>query len=143
MINCCWIGCLHPHQGPDLGRGVLVEEVLFPLRFTQPIIAKLVLRIEWHIVYSVTTEIETSENLVRKSTSQPHSGGDTFYIEGLRWKGQNWVKRRRNIHELSENKGVVCTQDWGALLFSPYMDFSSCHGDCQLSWRSWVCHVAC
>lgn len=29
MNNCCQIGCLHPHQGPNLGRGVLVEEVLF------------------------------------------------------------------------------------------------------------------
>ena len=54
------------------------------------------------------------------------------------------LERGRNIRDLSENRGVVWTGTEAILLFSPCMGFSDCcHGNCQLSWHWWVCHLAC
>ena len=96
------------HLGPSQAEApCLGGEGAFLFGFTQPM-TKLTLRLKQRKLYSMARE-RRSGDLVRKSTSQPALVWDTVYIGGSRQKGGDWVKRGRNVHDFSENIGVVCS----------------------------------
>lgn len=54
-------------------------------------------------------------------------------------KGLSIKNKERNIHVFSGN-GWRTSQNWN---FCPLVVSSGhCHGDCQLSWHWWQCHLA-
>lgn len=145
MINCCRIGCLHLHRGPNLSQGVLVEEVLFPTQ-----------------IHTTNNSETGAENRMAHSLFSDQRSRDLWectsqinFSTSFRWRHRFCrrveVKRTELSKEKEDYSWDTCEEGCGLyteLRWHPSserlcMDFPSCHGHCQLSWRSWACHLAC